>query len=130
MRMFGLLFLWTAPLGFFVSLSVPSAFASTLFRAVVSFPLQLFDWLRSRRLLISRRDIETMFGSVCGNHFMTLWNLVCSVYQVGLWTVSFESEAIFVIVQTFAASTSLVVCLLYTSPSPRDKRQSRMPSSA
>ena len=26
--------------------------------------------------------------------------------------------------------TKLVVCLLYTSPSPRDKRQSRMPSSA
>ena len=25
---------------------------------------------------------------------------------------------------------SLWVCLLYTSPSPRDKRQSRMPSSA
>ena len=25
---------------------------------------------------------------------------------------------------------SLVNCLLYTSPSPRDKRQSRMPSSA
>ena len=24
----------------------------------------------------------------------------------------------------------LVACLLYTSPSPRDKRQSRMPSSA
>ena len=26
--------------------------------------------------------------------------------------------------------TQLNVCLLYTSPSPRDKRQSRMPSSA
>ena len=26
--------------------------------------------------------------------------------------------------------TSLSPCLLYTSPSPRDKRQSRMPSSA
>ena len=25
---------------------------------------------------------------------------------------------------------SLLICLLYTSPSPRDKRQSRMPSSA
>ena len=24
----------------------------------------------------------------------------------------------------------LIICLLYTSPSPRDKRQSRMPSSA
>ena len=26
--------------------------------------------------------------------------------------------------------TKLSICLLYTSPSPRDKRQSRMPSSA
>ena len=26
--------------------------------------------------------------------------------------------------------TNLYICLLYTSPSPRDKRQSRMPSSA
>ena len=29
-----------------------------------------------------------------------------------------------------AVKNSLVSCLLYTSPSPRDKRQSRMPSSA
>ena len=28
------------------------------------------------------------------------------------------------------ASVGLYICLLYTSPSPRDKRQSRMPSSA
>ena len=28
------------------------------------------------------------------------------------------------------AATQLIFCLLYTSPSPRDKRQSRMPSSA
>ena len=27
-------------------------------------------------------------------------------------------------------SAKKIVCLLYTSPSPRDKRQSRMPSSA
>ena len=27
-------------------------------------------------------------------------------------------------------NTRKVICLLYTSPSPRDKRQSRMPSSA
>ena len=31
--------------------------------------------------------------------------------------------------QTFYAAES-GICLLYTSPSPRDKRQSRMPSSA
>ena len=28
------------------------------------------------------------------------------------------------------SDTVLMPCLLYTSPSPRDKRQSRMPSSA
>ena len=31
---------------------------------------------------------------------------------------------------TLTASDQYVLCLLYTSPSPRDKRQSRMPSSA
>ena len=30
----------------------------------------------------------------------------------------------------YATKIRSVVCLLYTSPSPRDKRQSRMPSSA
>ena len=30
----------------------------------------------------------------------------------------------------FAVLLPITVCLLYTSPSPRDKRQSRMPSSA
>ena len=29
-----------------------------------------------------------------------------------------------------SAALGDVICLLYTSPSPRDKRQSRMPSSA
>ena len=29
-----------------------------------------------------------------------------------------------------AAAATVTACLLYTSPSPRDKRQSRMPSSA
>ena len=31
--------------------------------------------------------------------------------------------------EAYQASAS-IICLLYTSPSPRDKRQSRMPSSA
>ena len=30
----------------------------------------------------------------------------------------------------FGSNNDLQICLLYTSPSPRDKRQSRMPSSA
>ena len=31
---------------------------------------------------------------------------------------------------TFTITSYTTTCLLYTSPSPRDKRQSRMPSSA
>ena len=34
------------------------------------------------------------------------------------------------IVQISSISAKVQLCLLYTSPSPRDKRQSRMPSSA
>ena len=34
------------------------------------------------------------------------------------------------VIVSLGALTMLTYCLLYTSPSPRDKRQSRMPSSA
>ena len=34
------------------------------------------------------------------------------------------------IVEVMGRNSSAIACLLYTSPSPRDKRQSRMPSSA
>ena len=40
-------------------------------------------------------------------------------------------EALQVLLDDYASDVGLSgVCLLYTSPSPRDKRQSRMPSSA
>ena len=39
------------------------------------------------------------------------------------------ADAVFIMVMN-GDQTKSVVCLLYTSPSPRDKRQSRMPSSA
>ena len=41
-----------------------------------------------------------------------------------------EADETFVFQLGNPSSTSGVTCLLYTSPSPRDKRQSRMPSSA
>ena len=34
------------------------------------------------------------------------------------------------LIETVNLNEFLALCLLYTSPSPRDKRQSRMPSSA
>ena len=46
--------------------------------------------------------------------------------------VSFEKHKIFLYKEDFEKFTNGLqqACLLYTSPSPRDKRQSRMPSSA
>ena len=33
-------------------------------------------------------------------------------------------------VQIFPIVNTIIICLLYTSPSPRDRQKSRMPSSA
>ena len=39
-------------------------------------------------------------------------------------------QALFAILRETNIKCNIYTCLLYTSPSPRDKRQSRMPSSA
>ena len=47
-----------------------------------------------------------------------------------VFVLSSAWEGLPVVLLEAMASERAVVCLLYTSPSPRDKRQSRMPSSA
>ena len=45
----------------------------------------------------------------------------------------YDSDVAFTVLKDFERvldDLDIYVCLLYTSPSPRDKRQSRMPSSA
>ena len=49
------------------------------------------------------------------------------VYDVCWFLVKDEAEALRLTVITFRIAVS---CLLYTSPSPRDRQKSRMPSSA
>ena len=46
------------------------------------------------------------------------------------WSVFEQSSMTLQIETTRAIAAQILSCLLYTSPSPRDKRQSRMPSSA
>ena len=53
--------------------------------------------------------------------------VIASDGQVTLGTSVIKSNANKI--RTFH-NDQIIVCLLYTSPSPRDKRQSRMPSSA
>ena len=54
-------------------------------------------------------------------------------YDHGLPSINFReriSEDILELVSPLINSGKLVDCLLYTSPSPRDRQKSRMPSSA
>ena len=79
-------------------------------------------------LVVSATITDGWSGTFAGN--VTVTNT--SGASVGTdWTVSFVSEAPLKSVSNFEFTNTLRDdCLLYTSPSPRDKRQSRMPSSA
>ena len=54
---------------------------------------------------------------------------VCELIDVKPYVLRFwESE--FTEIKPLASSNGQKICLLYTSPSPRDRQKSRMPSSA
>ena len=59
------------------------------------------------------------------NFFIGGYSIMGIVYY--LWVGMFS---VFVVAQFWTFTADIYTCLLYTSPSPRDKRQSRMPSSA
>ena len=86
--------------------------------AVVTAPVLLYHLKRDRSDLLEKRyaliGVALLAGPLFGLVIFTAFQFAPASHA-----------AIFP-----AASTSLMGCLLYTSPSPRDKRQSRMPSSA
>ena len=50
-------------------------------------------------------------------------------FLLGLLLLNLKARTLIIVITGFTVGHS-ITCLLYTSPSPRDKRQSRMPSSA
>ena len=66
----------------------------------------------SRRLGVARGTVQARLERLERRGVLASWRPHLSPAAMG-WAV-----------------TAFVTCLLYTSPSPRDKRQSRMPSSA
>ena len=56
-----------------------------------------------------------------------LINFVSNNSLLGSWAEANQSDSI---LRAISSDEEFSDCLLYTSPSPRDKRQSRMPSSA
>ena len=71
------------------------------------------------RAWLNRRDIK----------WEIIWTLLLGslISLIFLYFIAFQPSEILII---FALGVLPYICLLYTSPSPRDKRQSRMPSSA
>ena len=68
--------------------------------------------VQSLREILEERQIDAVLATMGGQ---TALNLAIEAGKQGLWK-EFD--------------TKLIGCLLYTSPSPRDQRGSRMPSSA
>ena len=58
----------------------------------------------------------------------TSW-VMATVFWIG-WVLGETVATVLFAIVGFFALREFITCLLYTSPSPRDKRQSRMPSSA
>ena len=64
------------------------------------------------------------------NELMDRWHIKLSVDDICVGSFKIINYALLVRGCRPDRFGNLIACLLYTSPSPRDKRQSRMPSSA
>ena len=72
-----------------------------------------------------------LMSAVCGVFlFAMMFSLPGAWIQRGHFIPGRKSIAGVIAVALFGIAANYSLCLLYTSPSPRDKRQSRMPSSA
>ena len=60
----------------------------------------------------------------------TIWLIICAMCFGGVMEACGMLKRITDALLQFARSTGSLICLLYTSPSPRDRTRSRMPSSA
>ena len=82
------------------------------------------------RIVVQRYGSEILGGAerhaaliaslLSPHHDLEVWTTTAGDYQT--WSPAYP--------EGFSTVEGIRVCLLYTSPSPRDKRQSRMPSSA
>ena len=75
--------------------------------------------------------MELFYGPFYMALSISVFFLICRTFNYQIRTSLILSFLLALTTPLWAYSqTSLSTCLLYTSPSPRDKRQSRMPSSA
>ena len=100
--------------------------------SLVSTNKQYYEFLNlgAMKLIISIKiqKKEVFFDPKAGLGVLTvLYSVLAGALTISDSPLSFKEQ---VHKNVFKSQAQLQSCLLYTSPSPRDKRQSRMPSSA
>ena len=96
------------------------------------------DPLGSEGDFVTAPEISQMFGELLGLWAIQSWRDMGSPKTINLVELgpgrgimmADMLRAAKLVPDFLEALTIYLICLLYTSPSPRDKRQSRMPSSA
>ena len=85
----------------------------------------------------SSDEIDHAFAKLTDYHFQGYYLAGFASYELGLWLepklrplLKESYDTPFIHFGVFKDYTQTIPCLLYTSPSPRDQRGSRMPSSA
>ena len=61
------------------------------------------------------RDLQTFFGSVCGDQFVTLRYLVCTVLEVGFRGVPSESQGVLAVVAALSTGPTFLITTLSTT---------------
>ena len=97
-----------------------------------SRPMQSSYWKTLKDDIVSRREIKNMGGLISRVNFSEGTNLDQFFKQIGVDSSSatLDPGNMAKVKELLAGMSSTEVCLLYTSPSPRDGLLSRMPSSA
>ena len=95
---------------------------------MLSVHRRLHDLQGDDRLKLVAADVLREGALVCFDEFQVT-DIADALIMKALFEHLFEGGAV-VVATSNRRPRDLYACLLYTSPSPRDKRQSRMPSSA
>ena len=114
---------------------------NTTVRATSQGNASVFDEVTVKTTVVAPDLIVTDITPKCGYLFANETNNITATIKnngtanAGAFNVSFDIEGTVTKVSVSglaagASTTVYVVCLLYTSPSPRDRTRSRMPSSA
>ena len=116
----------------YVSLNLVHDLRSELFKSLVFLPSKYYDE-NNRGHLLSRITFNVGQVRDSGSEAIKILfreGLIAIGLLSYLLYLNWKLSLVFLITAPFISGIIYIACLLYTSPSPRDREKSRMPSSA